>query len=177
MAESSGALDTLKQAVFQRQEELQNVAQILAKEARSQGWRAAAGKSTTIVLGAFVATQGAAEKLIGGEDSAVVLVIYSLCGLVIASVNGLLAAHRTDTRATELKVLAANCQSTLWQIDSEWAKGVGSGASPEPVEAGRRLLDLQDKVLADTQTKAAQLGVNIVLAVRELWGGEQRATA
>jgi hypothetical protein len=67
-------------------------------------------------------------------------------------------------------MLAATCQSAVREIDSRWQKEVGA-APPDPaLSAIRGLLDAQDQKLTEVQEKAARLGVNIALEVRELAG-------
>ena len=169
-------LSLLKRGIYERQTELHNLAKILSEQAGRLGQWGATGRVTVIVLGAVVATQGVAEKAVG-EGSTVVLLVYALCGVLIAAISGLEAAFKTEARAAELRLLAATCQSTIWRADTEWQKSVGSGIAADPVAAARALLEMQDQVLTEIHTKAAQLGVNITQEVRELWGGEPRAAA
>ena len=102
---------------------------------------------------------------------------------MIATVSGLDAAFKLESRAAALRALAASCQSTIWQIDSEWRKSIGSLSSSDfqseeaRVQAARLLLDRQDQVLADVQSKAAALGEDITFRVRELYGPEPPAAA
>jgi hypothetical protein len=169
-------LPLLKRGIYERQTELHNLATILSEQASRLGKWGAAGRVAVIVLGAIVATQGVAERIVG-EGSAGVLVTYTLCGVLIATLSGFEAAFKTETRAAELKLLAATCQSTIWRTDTEWQKSIGSGLATDPVAAARTLLEVQDQVLTEIHTKAAQLGINITQEVRELWGGEPRAAA
>jgi hypothetical protein len=132
-------------------------------------------------LGAFAATYAVAGKLFG-TDNRLVIVFYTATGLVIATVSGLDAAFKIESRAAALRALAASCQSTIWQIDSEWRKSIGSLSSSDfqseeaRVQAARLLLDRQE-VLADVQSKAAALGEDITFRVRELYGPEPPAAA
>lgn len=97
--------------------------------------------------------------------------------MLIATLSGFDAAFKTESRAAELKLLAATCQATIWRTDTGWQKSIGSGLAADPVAAARTLLEVQDQVLTEIHTKAAQLGINIAQEVRELWGGEPRAAA
>jgi hypothetical protein len=161
-------LDTLQHGIQERQEELHRIADILAtqaeRKAKSAGW----ARATTIILGAFAATQAIAVRLFG-EQNAGVLVAYAVAGLVIAAVGALESTFKLDARGAELRVLAAQCQSTLWQIDAEWSKTVGTSTGDEQLAAARMLLDRQNQSLADIQARSAQAGVNIAFAVRELY--------
>jgi len=169
-------LPRLKKGIYERQTELHNLAKILSEQAGRLGRWGSAGRVAVIVLGALVATQGVADKA-AGEGNLAVLLGYTFCGVLIAAISGLEAAFRSESRAAELKLLAATCQSTIWHTDTEWRKSVGSGLAPDPVAAARALLEMQDQMLTEIHTKAAQLGINITQEVRELWGGEPRAAA
>src|SRR5690348_12407887 len=130
----------LKKGIYERQTELHNLAKILSERAGQLGWRGAIGRVSVIVLGAIVATQGVAQK-VAGEGNTVVLVAYTLFGVLIAAVSSLEAAFKTESRSAELKLLAANCQSTIWRTDTEWQKSIGSGSAPDPIAAARSLLE------------------------------------
>lgn len=166
----------LQDGITQRQHELHNIATILAQTAKRESNLAAIGRVVTIVFGALAATNGAATSLFG-EKSITTIIVYTAVGLIIAAVGGLEAAFKFEGKSAELKLLAALCQSTIWQIDSDWQKTVGTTEGEEKILAARQLLDKQDKSLSDIQTRAAQLGVNIALEVRELYLEEPPALA
>jgi len=170
-------LRILQDGIAQRQHELHNIASILAQTALRRGRLAAAAKVVTIAFGAIAATQGVAAKLLG-DGRAVVLVPYTLVGLIIAAVAGIEAAFKLESRSAELTLLAAECQSTIWQIDTSWQQTVGTVEGEERVTAARALLSKQDATLAEIQKRAAQLALNITLEVRELYEpGEPPAAA
>jgi hypothetical protein len=155
-----------------RQQELHNAADILAKAASEVDRRAAIAKVVLIFLGAFAATKGATDQIVGASNI-INIITYTVAGLLVATIAGLEAAFKFETRATELKVLAASCQATIRQVDSQWQKEIGTAASTdEKLSAARRLLDVQDTKLADIQEKAARNGVNITLEIRELYREE-----
>ena len=173
----------LQAGIQDRQQEIHRIAEILGKHAFNQGRRAALAEVITIVLGSLGATQGGAAKFFGDANVGV-LSAYALLGLLItavsgqrSAVSGLEAAFKTETRSAGLRALAAQCQSTIWQIGSAWQKTVGTSEEGERVLAARLLLDQQDTCLAETQSKAADLGVNITLEVRELYEGVPPAMA
>jgi hypothetical protein len=166
----------LQDGITQRQHELHNIATILARAARRNAHLAAAAKVITIVFGAIAATSGAATTVFGEANVAAILA-YTLVGLIIAAVGGLEAAFKLESRGVELKVLAALCQSTLWQIDTDWQKTVGTSEGEEQIAAMRQLLDRQDQAISDIQARAAEIGVNITFKVRELYLEEPPALA
>jgi hypothetical protein len=173
---------SLQRGIQERQEELHRIAAILASAARAKGSIASVAKTITISLGAFTATNAVAAKL-WGADNRLLIILYTMTGLAIAAVSGLEAAFKLESRAAALRTLATNCQSTIWQIDSEWRKSIGSVSSSDfqseeaRSQAARLLLDRQDQVLADVQSKAAALGEDIAFHVRELYGPQPPAAA
>jgi hypothetical protein len=169
-------VEVIQRGIEERQRELHNIAEILALAASRKGRLGALAKVTTIALGALIATQAVAVQILG-DNSVGVIVAYSFAGLLVATIGGLEAAFRNEARAAELYVLAAQCQSTIWQIDSEWSKSVGTATGEAQFQAARALLDRQDSTLTEIQSRAAQAGVNITLAVRRLYGGEIPALA
>ncbi len=132
-------LSLLKRGIYERQTELHNLAKILSGQAGRLGTWGAAGRVAVIVLGALVATQGVAEKLLG-EGRPGVLLTYTVFGVLIATLSGFEAAFKNETRAAELKLIAATCQATIWRTDTEWQKSIGSGQSDDPEAAARALL-------------------------------------
>lgn len=169
-------VEVIQRGITERQRELHSIAEILAKGAKKKGRIAASTKVLTILLGAFITTQAVASQVFG-DNSIGVVIVYALAGLLVAVVGGVEAAFKNETRAAELYVLAAQCQSIIWQIDSEWSKTVGTATGEAQFQAARSLLDRQDSSLAEIQSRAAQAGVNITYEVRELYDGEMPALA
>ena len=157
----------LQGSISARQEELHNVTDTLAAAAHRVGQRAIASRVALVFLGALVATRETATQIFGGDTIGVV-VLFTFAGLVIAVIAGLEAAFKWENNAAELRTLAATCQSTLRQVDSQWQKQIGTAVSDESrIDAARQLLDVQDAKLAEVQQQAARFGVNITLAVRD----------
>ncbi len=156
-----------------RQDELHSIAELLGKAGSRYGRSSAFSRAITITLGAFVATNAVAMKL-WGDGNATIIIIYTLTGLVIAAVSGLEAAFKVESRAAALRTLAAYCHTTIWQIDTEARKTVGfdyerkysSEEETNIITAAEALLDRQDQVIGEVQSKAAELGVDIIFEVR-----------
>ena len=157
----------LQGSINARQQELHNVTDILASAAERFGRGAVVAKGIVIVLGALVATRQAVDQVSGPGNSAVALT-YALLGVAIAAAGGLEAAFRLERRSAELGALAATSQSTLREVDTQWETEIGIKPLGEQVTAAQRLLKRQDERLEQVQSKAAALGVNITLAVRQL---------
>ncbi len=113
-------------------------------------------KTLLIFLGALVATREVASVVFGVNNIAVI-VIYTLIGVLIATLAGLEIAFRWENRSIELKNLAANTRTERRKLESAIVKHNTALASES-------LLDALDKQSSETQEKAASLGVNIVLA-------------
>ena len=77
-------LQSLEASILVRQEELQRVAEILARKARSYIITSHALKAVLIVLGAVLAAQGAASRFFSGYEIPIG-VTSMILGLVIAS--------------------------------------------------------------------------------------------
>lgn len=177
-------LRTLQTGIQERQQELHRIAELLGKAAHMAGQRAALSKVLTIVLGAVVATQGVAAKIWGDGNTAIVI-IFTLIGLCIAAISGLEAAFKTESRASGLRSLATRCQVTIFQIDTQWRKlvgwyeEVGGDVRFEEgrIKAAQTLLDMQDQMLSDVQSKATELGINPAYEVRQLYGEDMPAQA
>jgi hypothetical protein len=73
------------------------------------------------------------------QRSPYVFVPYTLVGLVLATVAGIDAAFQLESRSAELTLLAAECQSTIWQIDSAWQQTAGTIYGEEQIAAARGL--------------------------------------
>ena len=146
-------LDTL---INHRIEELRSTGVTLAKIAERLSVRAMTVKTLLIFLGALVATREVASGVFGVNNIAII-VIYTLIGVLIATLAGLEVAFRWENRSIELKNLAANTRAERRKLESAIAKNNTALASES-------LLDALDKQSSETQEKSASLGVNIVLA-------------
>src|SRR3954453_16199834 len=109
----------LQSGINARQQELQIVTDLLAKEAQKMATLASIIKVSLILLGAFVATREVANQILGTSNLAPII-IYTVIGLLITILAGLEAAFKWEGKSTELRTLAALCQATLRQVDSQW---------------------------------------------------------
>ncbi len=102
-------LGLLKRGIYERQEELHNLAKILSDSAGKLGRIGAIARVAIIVLGAVVATQGVADR-IAGEGSVGVLIGYTLCGILITAISGLgrfqdrVAGNRVESACSNVPV-------------------------------------------------------------------------
>jgi hypothetical protein len=158
-------LDLKHSATFQifevHRHDLEYTGTHILSVARRRAQLASLGKVLVILLGAFVATKEVANQVLGGA-SAVNTVIYAVAGLMIAAVTGLEAAFKWENTASELRHLVAMSWSTARKAASD-VTGISAKASDdEKLFTLRKILENIDITLADVQTKAANLGVDMI---------------
>ena len=105
MEEHNRQMRRILTTVEHRQREIGAILDTVMVSASRNVRFAAMSKVITIVIGAFIATSGAAQILFGGENQ-IVLVSYTLLGVAIAAVVALSTAFRFDERSSELNRLA-----------------------------------------------------------------------
>ena len=162
-------VEMLQEGISARQQELQKVADILARAAQKYRRAAAWVRVLLILCGAIAATQSAWEQAFTGyKENA--FVIFTSLGVIITALAGFEAAFKFEAKGAELNLLAASCHSTVRRTDATWYKQVGIAASPDAqVSGAMSLIELQDEKLSEIQEKAATSGVNITLEVRSLY--------
>lgn len=170
---SGSQMEMLQEGISARQQELQRVADILARAAQRYRRAAAWIRVALILCGAIAATQSAWDQSFAGYREYSFLVFTSL-GVAITALAGIEAAFKFESRGAELNLLAASCHSTVRRTDATWYRQVGIAASPEEkVTGAMSLIELQDTKLSEILEKAATSGVNITLEVRNLYGGTE----
>ena len=103
-----------------------------------------------------------------GADATRPLLSFTVIGVVTTALLGIEAAFKFERRSADIGLLSASCQATIITVDSEWRKTIGSVDDSDLREAARNILTMQDATLAEIHQKAAGLGLNITIAVREL---------
>lgn len=171
-AQADGSkIQMLQQAISERQNELQRVADILAKAAQKFRRIAAWIRVLLILCGAMAATQSAWDQAFSGYKEHSFLV-FTVLGVLITTLAGLEAAFKFEGKGTELNLLAASCHSAVRKTDACWYKQVGIAPTQEERIAGAMsLIELQDVRLSEIQERAAGCGVNITLEVRRDYQG------
>lgn len=172
-------VEMLQQGITARQDELQRVADILAKSARKSTRYASINRGALIFFGACATTQGAWEKAFDGY-APYQFVVFTLLGVIITTIAGIEAAFKFEAKGAELNLLAASCHSTVRTTDATWLRQVAIASTPEEKIAGSlSLIELQDTKLSEIQEKAATSGVNLTLEIRnlsragEFWDSEE----
>ncbi len=159
--------EMIQRGVNRRQEELNRFGQLLAKRARLNTWTASAAKVVLVIVGALTATKASADLILGAGNVAGV-VAYTVLGVITAGIAGITAAFDFDQRSSQLTQLAAEAWTTLREVDSEWRRSVALSTTGHRSDPATKIIELQDKKLADLQGRAARLGINVALDVPEL---------
>jgi hypothetical protein len=160
-------LQELKGEVDDRQKDLNDTLFALEKHAaNASGW-AKYIRVAIIFLGAFAATKAVADQVISKDYSSVATVLYSLNGLLIATLAGIEAAFGFQKKAADLRVLAAECNSRILDIDCKIPQDQDALIA-DRIKAVQELLALQNKTLKEIQGKAAEIGINITRKIRKL---------
>lgn len=168
---SGSKVEMLQEGISARQQELQKVADVLARAAQKYRRTAAWVRVLLIFCGAIAATQSAWEQAFAGYKEHG-FIVFTLLGVAITALAGLEAAFKFEARGAELNLLAASCHSTVRRTDATWYKQVGIAVNPDEQIAGAMsLIELQDTKLSEIQEKAATSGVNITLEIRSLYSG------
>jgi hypothetical protein len=109
-----------------------------------------------ILLGSLSAAKAAADKLLGSASTGDI-VLFAGVGVLSAVVAGVMAAFQFDTRASALAQLAVEADSARRRSDTLLAQGAKAND----------VLDQQNTSLNDVKERAAKLGINTVLHLRE----------
>lgn len=160
--------DTLQTAISVRQEELNRVATILAYNAEKFSYRWTSSKVAVIALGALAAAKGKFDKLLSADNS-FNLIFFTAIGLLVAIITGLETTFKYEGKTIELKILAAECHSTARQIDTLWFQKISLAPSDTDFKTEAvQLLEIQDNKLADIQTRATKIGINLTFQIKSI---------
>lgn len=176
---STTLFDALKKDINERQDELSSVQAALESAAASASRISKLIKIAVILLGAFAATREVADRLYPPDVSPRahwwVIGLYTFFGLAITVLGSIAATFRYESRAAELNVLAAECNSHLLNIDCQLPKEGDTAPLAEQIGAAHKLILLQNEKISEIQGKAAKLGLSVNRRVRKLkTNGEQR---
>jgi len=145
--------------VEQRQKEISVILSTVIINGARNGRFAAFSKVITIVIGAFIATSGAAQILFG-EDNLVALVGYTLLGVAIAAVVALSTAFRFDDRASGLNRLGVDCRTIMLDLHYRYHRNTeGAPVGEERITAASDMIVEWDRHLAQLRQRASDLGI------------------
>jgi hypothetical protein len=164
-------LNNLSQRINERQDELDRVLTVLESRANKESDWGKVLKVLIIVLGAIAATRDVAEKLYPDHQhpraGTAIAISYTFLALLITVIAGITTAFRFESRAADLKLLAAECNSLRREIDGR-LPNVDRGSTDDQLKEAREIIELQDKTLTEMEGKAARLYLNIVRRVKKL---------
>lgn len=152
----------LNDRIVARHEELARAVSTLSRGSAELERRGRKLRVTTIILGAFSASQGVTVAVFGASTFLASL-FFAVSGIAVATIAGIEAAYKFESRASELRILAAKCQAARFQHNSEWAYRIAIAEPDDAIDAARDLLAVQDRTLAEVQLEAAKLGLNIAV--------------
>jgi len=149
--------------VEQRQQEISAILNTVVVNASRHGRFAASSKVITIVIGAFIATSGAAQILFG-EDNIVALVGYTMLGVAIAAVVALSTAFRFDERFSGLNRLGVDCRTIMLDLHYRYHRNTeGAQVGEERLVAASDMIVEWDRHLAQLRQRAADLGIIVLI--------------
>lgn len=128
--------------------------------ANRHGRFSAFSKVGTIVIGAFIATSGAAQILFG-EGNLLVLVGYTLLGVGIAAIVGLSTAFRFDERSSGLNRLSVDCRAAMLDLHYRYLRDVEEVTGQQQVNAALQMVLEWDRQLMQLRQRGAELGLII----------------
>jgi hypothetical protein len=160
-------LDSLRNEINERQDELQNLQMVVEKTAEQNSDRAKWIRVVIIFLGALAATRDVADKLFPNHSSTV---IFSFTGFAFAItvLSSIMASFRYENLSAELKILAVECNTYILDIDRQLPMEGDTTTIETQITAAQNLIVLQNQAIKDIQTKAAKLGINIIRKARKL---------
>ena len=116
-------------------------------------------KAITFVIGAFIATSGAAQILFG-EDHLIALVGYALLGVAMAALVALSTAFRFDERFSRLNCLGVDCRTIMLDLHYRYHRNTeGAHVGEERILAASDMIVEWDRHLAQLRQRAADLGI------------------
>jgi len=124
-----------------RKREISAILNTVIINAARDGRFATSSKVITIVIGAFIATSGAAQILFG-EDNLIALVGYTLLGVAIAAVVALSTAFRFDERSSGLNRLGVDCRTIMLDLHYQYHRNTEGAHVGE-----ERILAASDMIL------------------------------
>ena len=146
-----------------RQREIGALLDTVIVTANRHGRFAALSKVGTIVIGAFIATSGAAQILFGEGDlgKLAVLVGYTLLGVAIAAVVALSTAFRFDERSSGLNRLSVDCRAAMLELHYRYLRDVEEATGQQQIDAALQMVLEWDRQLMQLRQRAAELGLII----------------
>ncbi len=151
-----------RNVVNERLQELRDLAWYLDNRSRWNVVGASLSKVLLVLLGSLSAAKAAADVLLGASSKGDI-VLFAGVGVLSAVVAGVMAAFQFDARASALAQLAVEADSAWRQADTLLVQGANS----------TDVLNQQNASLSEIKERAAKLGINTVLHLREKQGASE----
>ena len=174
MEDYQARLARIVQTVEIRQREIGTLLITTTLRANRLARYAAFSKVITIVIGAFIATSGAAQIVFGEEGGLTVLVAYSLLGVVISAMVALSTAFRYDERSSGLNRLSVDCRAAMLDLHYRFQRTVEGVSGQLQIDAGLQMLLEWDRQLMILRQRASELGLIVVTEYQSVAGEPQR---
>ena len=169
MEDHQARVARIVQTVEFRQREIGSLLNTTIVRANRLARFAAFSKVITIVIGAFIATSGAAQILFG-EGALLVLVGYSLLGVTISAVVALSTASRYDERSSGLNRLSVDCRAAMLDLHYRFQRTVEGISGQQQIDAGLQMLLEWDQQLMVLRQRSAELGLIVVTEYQPVAG-------
>jgi hypothetical protein len=134
-------LNELDQQISDLTKGFENLGRVLSRASQKRAQVGAAIKAIVIFLGAFVAVRETFNQLFG-SSSTLTIVVFAVAGLLIASLTGLEAAFKWETKSTNLRNLATECRGHAIEL------------RPKGIRIKQACNNLQDPSLKDNNDDA-----------------------
>jgi hypothetical protein len=143
-----------------RMDEMGRVGHILAKAARRARFFAILCRATLIIMGSLVVTRGVAEQLEASLVSSksvrmMIIMIYTLIGVIVATIGSFELAFKFTERGAALTLLAANA----WNLSRRYMGLIHAAKSAKQLD---KLMREQNYDLNQMHEQAAKFGISLV---------------
>lgn len=156
-------LNELRSDIIERQNALIDIQHTLQIEAKQASSFAKYSRIAVIVLGTFAATREAADRIFphtaGSTSSNLIVVTYTIMALAITVLGSIATALRFTEKASELNILAAECNACLLRVDCQMPREGEALNTNGQVKVARKLISYQNEKISEIQAKAAKTGV------------------
>ena len=154
-----------------RQNDYQNCARVLSEAVKVNSRRERTIKITLIILGALVTTKGVADQLMIPYEKnqtvhALVLICYTLFGLLITIFASLEAAFKYTEKAAGLRLLSAQIKTNIRRNMADHSFSYHNEEFEEAMNELKKIITDQNDQLHDIEDKSATFGIDLASKVQ-----------
>jgi len=156
----------LSTVMVKMEESFQKCALVLSTEIEKNSKRGTSTKIILITLGALVATKGIIDQLMIGYKpntiaNQIVLIIFTLIGLIISIVASLETAFKYAEKAAGLRILSAQVQTNIRKGEVNKAISYHNAEFKEAMDGLKKGIIEQNDKLSEIYDKAASFGIDL----------------